>query len=754
SYRLRHVGTDTREPGEPCQPLTILGYEVEAFTLSVDIRLLGGRMYAKDTEVAAGSTAVVWIKPDTGYEISEVTVRYYDWDANETVTLTPDKGALTADGWEYTFTMPASDVDVTAVLVPITYTITHNLTHISCDLGDEASHTATYRQPFSVTFTPDEGYELPRTLASNSNAVIETDTGRRFTAYTYEVDAQDPEARVMTFTNGVTCNITITGTATLKNYTVVYQLTNGLTVSSAPQTVRHGSDLSVTLSAARGYALPDEVSVSVNGADLAAGDFTYDAETGALTVPGVTGNVVVTAQGAAQSIALQAVVLVGPARVGRTLDVNTVPALATVEYQWFLVDEDGTETLIEGATGETYVIPPTAEGKTIKVTVTGTGSYSGTLTCEPTAVIQAADAPFVYVTDILLDPEDVTVAAGKSVTISATVTPDDATAPTLLWTSDNEAIATVDQNGKVTGVAEGTATITVASTDTALDQRVIKTCAVTVTAATGGNGGSAPSAPTTQPAVTTETTVNDDGSTTTTVTNNETGAVTETTVKPDGAKVEKVIDPEEGVSIVATDPKGETIVEIVIPAVIPEPETKFVDVPDQHWAAESINTIAALGVVEGVGNNRYDMTSDMTRGALTTVLHRLSSKPTGADVTFEDVADGKYYTEGVAWAAKVGVVEGFSAEEFRPELTITREQLALMLMRYAKLLGVDTSASADALNAFVDGANTHSWATDGVAWCVKAGILQGKDNDVLDPTANVTRAEVAVMIDRFIGLMK
>ena len=144
----------------------------------------------------------------------------------------------------------------------------------------------------------------------------------------------------------------------------------------------------------------------------------------------------------------------------------------------------------------------------------------------------------------------------------------------------------------------------------------------------------------------------------------------------------------------------------------------------------------------------------MTRGSIATVLHRLSQGRTDYEVTFQDVAQGKFYTEAVAWAAKAKVVTGYSADAFGPGDTITREQLAVMLSRYAKLIGLDTKTSSNALDKFADGATTGGWASDGVAWCVEKGILQGKGANNLDPGAQVTRAEVAVMLDRFIALVK
>ena len=260
--------------------------------------------------------------------------------------------------------------------------------------------------------------------------------------------------------------------------------------------------------------------------------------------------------------------------------------------------------------------------------------------------------------------------------------------------------------------------------------------------------------PPTTPDTTTTVVENEDGSTTTTVTNNETGLVTETTEKADGGTVVKVTEPNKDVTITVTDPDGETLIEVKLPSVIPEPDVKFVDVADGHWAEDAIYQAAGLGLVKGVGGNRFNWKGDMKRGDLAAVLFRLSNGSEGCEMTFNDVPSIKYYADSVAWAASTGVVTGYSDTTFGPEDTITREQLAVMLYRYAKLLHLDTAASASELDVFADGGDTHGWAQEGVAWCVKNGILQGKGNGVLDPRADVTRAEVAVMLQRFIDLMK
>ncbi len=271
-------------------------------------------------------------------------------------------------------------------------------------------------------------------------------------------------------------------------------------------------------------------------------------------------------------------------------------------------------------------------------------------------------------------------------------------------------------------------------------------------------------------------TENPDGSTTTVVTDAETGAVTTSTEWPDGSKevvevrkdgtvaetkvdaeggrAEKVTDPEKNVTVTVTDPTGETLVKAEIPAQIPTPAQKFEDVPDGHWADDAIHQMAGLGLVNGVGDNQFNYQGDIKRGDLTVILSRLSNGGTDYPLTFADVPADKYYAGSVAWAAKTGVVTGRSAELFKPEDTVTRAELAVMLYRYAKLVKLDTSMSGNELNAFVDGHSISDWAVEGMSWCVKRGILQGKNGGILDPGTNVTRAEVSVMLQRFINLMK
>lgn len=441
----------------------------------------------------------------------------------------------------------------------------------------------------------------------------------------------------------------------------------------------------------------------------------------------------------------------GMAYAGQELKAVLDPEGVAATYEWVRREaRDGTWTTIAGQTSATYTITEADVGANIFVWATGTDGSLGKVRSGGTALIQAADA-YVKVTGVTL-PATATVEVGKIVSLEATVSPAEASVKTVNWTSSDESVVKVSRSGVINGIQEGSAVITV-TTD---DGGFTAACAVTVIPASEP----APDDPTPNIPV-----LPVASGTTTTVTDPDTGVVTETTVQPDGTVTKTVTDPDGGMAetvtapnkdmiITVTDPTGEILVRTTIPAEIPELETRFVDVPEGHWADEAIHNIAALGIVEGVGGDKYNMGASMTRGMLATVLFRMSNGSKGYELGFDDVDDSRWYADGIAWAARANVVNGLGDGTFAPDSSITREQLATMLYRYAALLKLDAKASASTLDQFTDGADIHSWAAEGMAWCVENGILRGKGNNVIDPRANATRAEAAVMLQRLIDLMK
>ncbi len=588
--------------------------------------------------------------------------------------------------------------------------------------------------PVTLTVLPETGYRLEanglRVEKSDGSPVTVTRVAGRDNEYTFTMPGEA---------------VTVKAAFEQLTFTVTHELTNLHCSRGAADghQVAYGESTAVTLIPNEGYVLPLRKDITIRnslGDQITGWTISDD---GVITITGgVTSDLIIIAVGRPDTHTVNYTLTNGLKKSAETAD--SVGHMAA--YTGALVAEEGyalPETIIVTVGGSLI-----GEGNYLYNKDTGEISISAGKIYDNvviTAVGVKTGDEIVSVTGVTLNQTQASMTVGGTLSLVATVAPADATNKAVVWSAADPGIAAVDENGVVTGVAEGTTTITVMT----VNGRQTAECVVTVTEATapsrpsGGNNGS----------TTTQTETREDGSKVTTVTKPD-GTVTETVEQPDGSNSETVTTKDGAVTITVTDAEGEELAKVELPATIPAPETRFDDVPEDHWADKAIHNAAALELVKGVGNNKFDMVAPMSRGSLATVLHRLSQGKTDYETTFQDVAQGKFYTEGVAWAAKVKVVTGYTEDIFAPEDVITREQLAVMLARYAKLIGMDTKADAKALDQFADGENTGSWAVNGVAWCVENGILQGKGGNVLDPTTNVTRAEVAVMLDRFIALMK
>ena len=118
------------------------------------------------------------------------------------------------------------------------------------------------------------------------------------------------------------------------------------------------------------------------------------------------------------------------------------------------------------------------------------------------------------------------------------------------------------------------------------------------------------------------------------------------------------------------------------------------------------------------------------------------------DIRFTDVSAEAYYGKAVSWANENQVVLGYGNGLFGPNKTITREQMAAILYRYATMKGNDVSKQTP-LDNFVDGGKTSAYAQNAMEWAVANNLISGKKNNVLDPKGNATRAEVALILMRF-----
>ena len=175
----------------------------------------------------------------------------------------------------------------------------------------------------------------------------------------------------------------------------------------------------------------------------------------------------------------------------------------------------------------------------------------------------------------------------------------------------------------------------------------------------------------------------------------------------------------------------------------------FGDVAESSWYYDAVRYAYDNGLINGVSDTAFAPASKLTRGMLVTLLYRMEKEPAakGGNV-FSDVEADSWYADAVAWSAANGLVEGYEDGAFRPDNAITREQMALILYRYAALKGYDTDAKGD-MSVFADGEQVSPWAAEAMTWAVGEQLLSGKGNGVLDPTGTATRAEVAQILMNF-----
>lgn len=177
----------------------------------------------------------------------------------------------------------------------------------------------------------------------------------------------------------------------------------------------------------------------------------------------------------------------------------------------------------------------------------------------------------------------------------------------------------------------------------------------------------------------------------------------------------------------------------------------FSDVPQTSWFAESVQYVAQNGIMNGTGANQFSPHTPTSRGMIVTILFRLSGQgSTNDDMPFDDVKRGSYYEDAIRWAAGNRIVSGYGNRKFGPDDSITREQLAAILYRYANYMGYDTSDRAS-INGFSDFSEISTFSTTAMSWSYAMGLIQGSSSAKLMPKGNAERCQVAAILMRFAG---
>lgn len=168
------------------------------------------------------------------------------------------------------------------------------------------------------------------------------------------------------------------------------------------------------------------------------------------------------------------------------------------------------------------------------------------------------------------------------------------------------------------------------------------------------------------------------------------------------------------------------------------------------WAADAVDFAHHFGLVSGVASDKFGPGTAMTRAQLVTMLYRSAGSPQMTVTTnFEDLNVGDYYYSAVVWATVTGIVNGTSDTTFHPDAQVTREQIAAILCRYADAMGSNVSAAGN-LSAFADKNQVSAYAVKPMIWAVDRGIISGTTQTTLAPKASATRAQVVVMLHRYL----
>lgn len=174
----------------------------------------------------------------------------------------------------------------------------------------------------------------------------------------------------------------------------------------------------------------------------------------------------------------------------------------------------------------------------------------------------------------------------------------------------------------------------------------------------------------------------------------------------------------------------------------------FTDVGASDWFRDAVAYVYSHQLMNGTAPDAFSPYETTTRAMIVTILYRYEGSPAASGSSFQDVPSGQYYTDAVAWAARHGVVNGYNTTQFGPNDTITREQMAAILYRYAQYKGLDISGRAD-LSRYSDGNQISAYAKDAMSWANHQAFINGVAAYTLQPGGFASRAQVATILMRF-----
>jgi len=180
-------------------------------------------------------------------------------------------------------------------------------------------------------------------------------------------------------------------------------------------------------------------------------------------------------------------------------------------------------------------------------------------------------------------------------------------------------------------------------------------------------------------------------------------------------------------------------------------ENVFTDISTNVWYYPAVQFVYDNGIMSGKGNGKFDPAGNLTRAEFATTLYSMEEKPVVSyKNTFSDVPNGEWYTNSVLWANQIGVASGYGNGKFGVSDNITREQLAMMVYKYAtEVCDYEPEITEDILLSFHDTDEVSSWAVKAMEWAVTNGIISGTGDNRLNPQGNALRCECAQILKSF-----
>lgn len=183
----------------------------------------------------------------------------------------------------------------------------------------------------------------------------------------------------------------------------------------------------------------------------------------------------------------------------------------------------------------------------------------------------------------------------------------------------------------------------------------------------------------------------------------------------------------------------------------------FIDVSENDWFFDYVKYVAKNGLMNGMSENTFEPQTLMSRGMFAVTIYRLENEPSilNKSIPFMDVASDSYYFEAISWAQQNGIINGVTDIMFAPDENITREQIAVMLYRYAKYKEYGTSVGEDTnILSYTDFDEISEYAIEAMQYAVGSGLITGRTQSTLNPKELATRAELATILQRFVEYNK